>query len=47
MKHMPVLFVYDALCDEIYCATNVSGSDALEIAKVRDRRECRETIPLS
>ena len=26
MKHMPVLFVYDALCDEIYCATNVSGS---------------------
>lgn len=32
MKHMPVLFVYDALCDEIYCATNVSGSNALEIA---------------
>lgn len=32
MKHMPVLFVYDAPCDEIYCATNVSGSDALEIA---------------
>lgn len=32
MKHMPVVFVYDAPCDEIYCATNVSGSDALEIA---------------
>lgn len=32
MKHMPVLFVYDAPCDEIYCVTNVSGSDALEIA---------------
>lgn len=32
MKHMPVLFIYDAPCDEIYCATNVSGSDALEIA---------------
>lgn len=31
MKHMPVLFVYDAPCDEIYCATNVSESDALEI----------------
>lgn len=29
MKYMSVLFVYDALCDEIYCATNVSGSDAL------------------
>ena len=32
MKHMPVLFIYDASCDEIYCATNISGSDALEIA---------------
>lgn len=32
MKHMPVLFIYDAFCDEIYCATNISGSDALEIA---------------
>lgn len=32
MKHMPVVFVYDAPCDEIYCATNVSESDALEIA---------------
>ena len=31
MKHMPVLFVYDAPCDEIYCATNLSESDALEI----------------
>lgn len=32
MKHMSVVFVYDAPCDEIYCATNVSESDALEIA---------------
>ena len=31
MKHMPVLFVYNAPYDEIYCATNVSGSDALKI----------------
>lgn len=32
MNHMLVLFVYDAPCDEIYCATNVSEFDALEIA---------------
>lgn len=32
MKHMPVVFVYNAPCDEIYGATNVSESDALEIA---------------
>ena len=32
MNHMPVIFVYDAPCDEIYCATNVSEFDALEIA---------------
>ena len=32
MKHMPVLFIYDAFSDEIYCAPNLSGSDALEIA---------------
>lgn len=31
MKHMPVVFVYDAPCDEIYCATNLGESDALEI----------------
>ena len=48
MKHMPVLFVYDAPCDEIYCATNVSGSDALEIAmsaieeNVEKRFHCRK-----
>ena len=48
MKHMPVLFVYDAPYDEIYCATNVSGSDALEIAmsaieeNVEKRFHCRK-----
>lgn len=31
MTRMPVLFVYDELYDEIYCATNTSESDALEI----------------
>lgn len=32
MSRIPVLFIYDESRDEIYCATNVSGSDALEIA---------------
>lgn len=32
MTRMPVLFIYDVPYDEIYCATNASGSDALEIA---------------
>lgn len=48
MNHMPVLFVYDAPCDEIYCATNVSESDALKIAmsaieeNVEKRFHCRK-----
>lgn len=48
MKHMPVLFIYDAFCDEIYCTTNISGSDALEIAmsaieeNVEKRFHCRK-----
>lgn len=33
MNHMPIVFVYDAPCDEIYCAINVSEYDALEIAR--------------
>lgn len=48
MKHMSVVFVYDAPYDEIYCATNVSKSDALEIAmsaieeNVEKRFHCRK-----
>lgn len=43
MKHMPVLFIYDAFCDEIYCATNISGSDALEIAMSAIEEDVMET----
>lgn len=48
MTNMPVLFVYDAPCDEIYCATNLSKSDALEITmsaieeNVEKRFHCRK-----
>lgn len=48
MNGMPVVFVYDAPYDEIYCATNVSESDALEIAmsaieeNVKKRFHCRK-----
>lgn len=31
MTRIPVLFIYDEPYDEIYCATNLSESDALEI----------------
>lgn len=31
MSRIPVLFIYDEFRDEIYCATNLSKSDALEI----------------
>ena len=42
MNRMPVVFIYDAPCDEIYCATNVSESDALEIAmSARSKRMLR------
>ena len=48
MNRMPVLFVYDAPCDKIYCATNASESDALEITmsaieeNVEKRFHCRK-----
>ena len=48
MNRMPVLFVYDAPYDEIYCATNASESDALEITmsaieeNVEKRFHCRK-----
>ena len=48
MSRIPVLFIYDEFRDEIYCATNVSGSDALEIAmsaieeNVEKRFHCRK-----
>lgn len=31
MSRIPVLFIYDESRDEIYCATNLGESDALEI----------------
>ena len=31
MTRIPILFIYDEPYDEIYCATNLSESDALEI----------------
>lgn len=31
MSRIPVLFIYDESLDEIYCATNLGESDALEI----------------
>jgi len=31
MTRIPVLFIYDALYDEIYCVSNASESEALEI----------------
>lgn len=31
MSRIPILFIYDESRDEIYCATNLDESDALEI----------------
>lgn len=48
MSRIPVLFIYDESLDEIYCATNLGESDALEITmsaieeNVEKRFHCRK-----